>query len=281
MSNPELPAQIVASTAYEEFFVPALFGQWAPRVVDADSVEAGQQALDVACGTGVLAWEAATRVAPTGAVAGLDPSPGMLAVAARVAPGIEWRPAESLHYPDQSFDAVVSQFGLMFFADRRERDPMMAARIGAHITVVYPEEAPDVDLLVERVRAARPTVPPFRLRLGGTACFERAKSGVYLDVDDLDGGYRKLREDVLRPPFHPVAFPPHVTIVHPRTSPRGRDFWDTGGYRREAQEFTAAEVTITAFDGTAWVALTKFALGEGRGAGVFTCRRGRRGPVRC
>ena len=73
---------------------------------------------------------------------------------------------------------------------------------------------------------------------------------------------------MLRPPFHPVAFPPHVTIVYPRTSPRGRDFWDTGGYRREAQEFTAAKVTITAFDGTAWVVLTRFALGEGRGAGV-------------
>ena len=35
---------------------------------------------------------------------------------------IEWREgaAESLPFPDQSFDAVVSQFGLMFFMDRRQ-----------------------------------------------------------------------------------------------------------------------------------------------------------------
>ncbi len=60
------------------------------------------------------------RVTPDGSVAGLDINPGMLSVAAQIAPEIEWRQgsAESLPYEDQSFDAVVSQFGLMFFADR-------------------------------------------------------------------------------------------------------------------------------------------------------------------
>jgi SAM-dependent methyltransferase len=44
----------------------------------------------------------------------------MLAVAGRKAPSIAWRPgrAESLPFADRSFDAVVSQFGLMFFEDR-------------------------------------------------------------------------------------------------------------------------------------------------------------------
>jgi ubiquinone/menaquinone biosynthesis C-methylase UbiE len=76
--------------------------------------------LDVACGTGVLAREAARRVGANGLVAGLDPEPGMLAVAAQLAPAIEWRQgvADSLPYDDDSFDAVVSQFGLMFFPDR-------------------------------------------------------------------------------------------------------------------------------------------------------------------
>jgi SAM-dependent methyltransferase len=46
----------------------------------------------------------------------------MLHVARRLAPAVEWRQgvAESLPFPDESFDAVVSQFGLMFFGDRRE-----------------------------------------------------------------------------------------------------------------------------------------------------------------
>jgi len=46
----------------------------------------------------------------------------MLEVAKRLAPGVEWRQgvAESLPFPDQSFDVMVSQFGLMFFRDRRD-----------------------------------------------------------------------------------------------------------------------------------------------------------------
>src|SRR5262245_32701126 len=57
MSEPTLQAQIDAANAYEALFVPALFGQWAPKVADAAQIQPGQRALDVACGTGVLARE--------------------------------------------------------------------------------------------------------------------------------------------------------------------------------------------------------------------------------
>ena len=109
-----------AAEVYETFFVPALFAPWAPRVADAALLAPGQKVLDVACGTGVLAREAALRVAPDGTVTGLDRNEGMLAVARRAAPGLDWRSgvAEALPFPDRAFDAVVSQFGLMFFADR-------------------------------------------------------------------------------------------------------------------------------------------------------------------
>jgi len=111
---------IAAAAAYEELHVPALFEQWAVRVVEAAGVRDGDRVLDVACGTGILAREAASRVGPHGSVAGVDPNPGMLFVAERLEPGVRWQEgvAESLPYDDGSFDAVVSQFGLMFFSDR-------------------------------------------------------------------------------------------------------------------------------------------------------------------
>ena len=117
-----LSGQVTASAAevYEEFYLPAIFREWAPRMMDAARVGAGHRVLDVACGTGVLARVAATCVGPHGSVVGLDINDGMLAVARRQAPRIEWRraAAEALPFVDSSFDAVVSQFGLMFFRDR-------------------------------------------------------------------------------------------------------------------------------------------------------------------
>jgi ubiquinone/menaquinone biosynthesis C-methylase UbiE len=112
--------EIAAASAYEELHVPALFEQWADRVLDSARVGDGDRVLDVACGTGILARKAAARVGSDGCIAGVDPNPGMLVVAERFVPSVRWQEsvAESLPYDDGSFDAVVSQFGLMFFADR-------------------------------------------------------------------------------------------------------------------------------------------------------------------
>jgi len=108
-----------AAEVYEEFFVPALFAEWPPRVIEAAGIRPGQQVLDIACGTGVLARALVERVAPRGSVVGVDPNEGMLAVARRAQPAVEWRQgvAENLPFEPDSFDAVVSQFGWMFFDD--------------------------------------------------------------------------------------------------------------------------------------------------------------------
>jgi SAM-dependent methyltransferase len=122
MSEPSLETQLQAARAYEGLFVPALFAQWATKVASAAHVAIGQNVLDVACGTGILAREVASRVGLIGRVTGLDRVDGMLALARELAPNIEWQQgiAESLPFDDQTFDAVVSQFGLMFFTDRHQ-----------------------------------------------------------------------------------------------------------------------------------------------------------------
>ena len=118
---PELTLQELEATAaaYEERLVPALFRHWTEPVVLAAEIRSGQRVLDVACGTGALARRVAAAVGPNGSVVGLDLNPGMLAVAGRTAPGIDWQEgsAEALPFDDETFDAVVSQFGLMLFAD--------------------------------------------------------------------------------------------------------------------------------------------------------------------
>jgi SAM-dependent methyltransferase len=115
MTSERPPAEI-----YDEKFVPALFAQWGPVVTKAAGVAPGQAVLDVACGTGALGLAAAAVVGRDGKVVGLDANPEMLAVARRKSGEIEWRQgmAESLPFEDASFDAVMSQFAMMFFDDR-------------------------------------------------------------------------------------------------------------------------------------------------------------------
>ena len=109
-----------AAEVYESCFMPAIFGAWAGPVADAAGIRAGDKVLDVGCGTGVLAREAHRRVGQEGQAVGLDLNQGMLAVAARAEPNVEWRrgDAASLPFEDASFDVVVSQFALMYFPDR-------------------------------------------------------------------------------------------------------------------------------------------------------------------
>lgn len=112
-----------ASEAYEQFLVPPIFASWADRLVETGDIETGDRVLDVACGTGIVARRAASRVGPDGSVVGLDINDGMLAVAAETSTGIEpqidWRQADvaDLPYPDEHFDAVLCQQALQFFDD--------------------------------------------------------------------------------------------------------------------------------------------------------------------
>jgi ubiquinone/menaquinone biosynthesis C-methylase UbiE/uncharacterized protein (DUF1330 family) len=109
------PAEI-----YDALFVPALFRQWGPVIAAEARIGRGDRVIDVACGTGVLALAALDRVGTEGKVVGLDPNVDMLGVARRKSTRVDWREgrAEQIPFADASFDAAVSQFGLMFFEDR-------------------------------------------------------------------------------------------------------------------------------------------------------------------
>jgi SAM-dependent methyltransferase len=111
---------VEAAEVYESSFVPALFAEWAPHLVEAAGVAPGQAVLDVACGTGVVARTAADRMGGRGRVVGLDVNEGMLTVARRLRPDIEWRQGDAADLPFEAdqFDAVLCQAAMMFFPDR-------------------------------------------------------------------------------------------------------------------------------------------------------------------
>jgi len=128
-----------AAEVYDRLFVPALFRQWGRVVTEEAAMRRGDRVLDVACGTGALTCAACEVVGPEGSVVGLDPNEEMLAVARRKDAAVEWRSgrAEALPFVDQSFDRVVSQFGLMFFDDPPAafREMMRVLRPGGRLAV--------------------------------------------------------------------------------------------------------------------------------------------------
>src|SRR6266496_6823251 len=70
-----------APEVYERELVPAVFGPWAPILIELADLKLSDRVIDIACGTGIVARIAAARVGPSGAVAGVDLNPGMLNVA--------------------------------------------------------------------------------------------------------------------------------------------------------------------------------------------------------
>jgi ubiquinone/menaquinone biosynthesis C-methylase UbiE len=82
----------------------------------------GHEVLDIATGPGEPALSVAAVVGPEGKVAGIDPVPEMVAAARRAAAQLELRNvqfevafADKLPFPADTFDTVVSRFGVMFF----------------------------------------------------------------------------------------------------------------------------------------------------------------------
>jgi len=95
--------------------------RWRARAADLAAVGSGDRVLDVATGTGDLAFELAARVAPGGEVVGSDFSEAMLAHAREKAAGrpdvhFEWGDALALDHPDDAFAAATVAFGARNFA---------------------------------------------------------------------------------------------------------------------------------------------------------------------
>jgi demethylmenaquinone methyltransferase / 2-methoxy-6-polyprenyl-1,4-benzoquinol methylase len=136
-----------------------LHHRWRARAADLAQVGPGSRVLDVACGTGDLALELATRVVPGGQVLGCDFSEAMLARARAKAARrsldvrFEWADALKLPYAEDSFDAATVGFGVRNFSDltRGLSELARVVRPGGRVVVL---------------EMTNPTKPPLSLFFG-------------------------------------------------------------------------------------------------------------------
>ena len=107
----------VGADAYEAFMGRYSRGLSAP-FADFTGIEAGQRALDVGCGPGILTEELVARLG-AGAVAAVDPSPSFIEAARAKLPGVTVAEAsaDALPFPDEAFDATLAQLVVHFMPD--------------------------------------------------------------------------------------------------------------------------------------------------------------------
>jgi SAM-dependent methyltransferase len=107
---------------YEQYLVPLIFEPYAADLARRLASRKVSDVLEVAAGTGVVTRALAASLPANVAIVATDLNQAMLDQAAKVpiSRPVEWRQADAMQLPfrDASFDAVVCQFGAMFFPDR-------------------------------------------------------------------------------------------------------------------------------------------------------------------
>jgi SAM-dependent methyltransferase len=108
---------------YESYLVPLIFQPYADDLADRLVERQPSSVLELAAGTGVVTRALAGRLPESVSITATDLNQPMIDRAALIGTSrpVEWRQADAVNPPfdDESFDAIVCQFGVMFFPDRR------------------------------------------------------------------------------------------------------------------------------------------------------------------
>lgn len=107
---------------YETYLVPMIFETYAADLVNRLASRPLARVLEIAAGTGVVTRKLASALPESVAIVATDLNQPMLDMAAKIGTrrAVEWRQADAMQLPfeDAMFDAVVCQFGVMFFPDK-------------------------------------------------------------------------------------------------------------------------------------------------------------------
>src|SRR3954468_21013349 len=107
---------------YERYMVPLIFEPYAVDMASRVARAGPRRVLELAAGTGVVTRKLAVMLDAKSEIVATDLNPAMIEEAARIgtARPVAWRQADAMKLPfeEASFDAVVCQFGVMFFPDR-------------------------------------------------------------------------------------------------------------------------------------------------------------------
>ena len=124
MTNPDGDRVFAGSVPkiYETYLVPLIFQPYATDLAKRLAARSIKRVLEIAAGTGVATRAMASALPEGVSIVATDLNQAMLdqAMALGTQRPVEWRQADAMHllFPDAAFDAVLCQFGVMFFPDK-------------------------------------------------------------------------------------------------------------------------------------------------------------------
>jgi ubiquinone/menaquinone biosynthesis C-methylase UbiE len=219
-----------------------MFAPVTEALIEDARIRNGQSVLDIATGPGEPALTIADLVGPEGKVVGIDAVPEMVAAARRTADRLGFTnarfdvaPVEHLPFPDDTFDAVVSRFGVMFFPDPLQavREMLRVLKPGRKLALAvwsFAERNPfhyTVARVIERYADSPPPAPD------AADAFRFAEPGKLKDIL-TEAGAMAPSEDL-----HQFAIEAPVSV---------EDFWTLRGemsekLRDQIARFTSQQLT--------------------------------------
>jgi len=124
MSSPHTDKVFAGSIPkiYETYLVPLIFEPYAADLAKRLASRSPARVLEIAAGTGVVTRSLASVLPESVSIVATDLNQAMLDQASAIGTKrpVEWRQADAMQLPfqDGGFDAVVCQFGVMFFPDK-------------------------------------------------------------------------------------------------------------------------------------------------------------------
>ena len=160
---------------YDQGLGPIIFAEYAADIARRAAASRPARVLETAAGTGIVTRKLRDALPGDTQLTATDLNPPMLDMArAKFRPGeqVGFQPADAVALPfaDQSFDAIVCQFGVMFFPDKAKSfsrptvcSPRAAAMCSASGTLID-----TIRLVASRMRWRGASSPP--IRRSSTAC---------------------------------------------------------------------------------------------------------------
>ena len=123
---------------YDRYLGPVIFEPYAQDLANRLSTLNAERVLETAAGTGIVTRALVSSLAPNVSIVATDLNQPMLDHAAKAVSSsrVSWQKvdAQALPFPDGTFDAVVCQFGVMFFPDKQQayREARRVLKPGGH-----------------------------------------------------------------------------------------------------------------------------------------------------